>query len=240
MIQINLIPDVKQQYLNARKTRNIAISISILAGLASAGLVIVLGVTLSGQRIYELVADGDIESEYQQLTEVDALSEAVVLQNQLGDISGLNDSKIVSSRLFGFLEAVNPAGNNTIQYSTVILEPEERTMTIEAIAPSYAAVDIFVKTIQNTKLNYVSGDSDAEDPIASEVITAEQSLGEDGDGRQVVRFEMTITYSENLFSNSVSDVRIISPSGSIDVTDSRTGVPDTLFSVAPTTTTEEN
>ena len=43
MIQINLVPDVKQEMLRAQRMRNITISISILAGLMAGGAVVAMG-----------------------------------------------------------------------------------------------------------------------------------------------------------------------------------------------------
>jgi hypothetical protein len=240
MIQINLIPDVKQQYLNARKTRNIAVSVSIFAGFASVGLVVVLGLAIGAQRVFEMTVDNGIKDEYAKLTAVDSLDEAVVLQKQLSTIPSLNNDKIVSSRLFNFLEAVNPGGDNAVQFTNVTLNPDDTTLFIEGVAANYTAVDVFKKTINSTKLTYVSDGSSQEESIASGIENGDSSLGEDGDGQQVLRFSMTVTYNNNLFSNAISDAVIVSPKGPIDMTDSRTGVPDGLFSAAATDTGEGN
>ena len=60
MIQINLVPDVKQEMLRAQRMRNITISISILAGLMAGGAVVAMGLVLGGQAVTENVVASQI------------------------------------------------------------------------------------------------------------------------------------------------------------------------------------
>jgi len=53
MIEINLIPDVKQEFIRAQKVRNAAITFSILAGIVAGGIVVVLVLVLGAQSLHE-------------------------------------------------------------------------------------------------------------------------------------------------------------------------------------------
>jgi len=57
MIEINLVPDVKQEYIRARLLRNFVISISVVVGVSVVGLAIALGIILGGQVVAEKLQD---------------------------------------------------------------------------------------------------------------------------------------------------------------------------------------
>ncbi len=119
MIQINLIPDVKREYLRARRMRDIAISLSIVASIAGAALVGVMLLILFSQQAREYFADQGIKSEYEKLSNVEDLSDMVTIQNQLSLVSAQHQAKSMDSRLFSVLQAVNPAAPNDVRFTSV-------------------------------------------------------------------------------------------------------------------------
>lgn len=240
MIQINLLPDVKQEYLRARRTRNLAISSSIIAGLVAGGVVVVLALGLAAQATRELLVDGKIEDEYQTLSSTENLSELVTLQNQLNLISSQHENKSVDSRLFSMLQAINPAEPDDVQFSSVRLGAEDASLILEGVTGGgYAAVEALTKTIMNTKIEYLSGEEALSEPIATKVSIIGTGFGEDTSGKRVLRFEVSVDYHEQLFVNTAKEVEIVGPTKRIDVTDSRIGVPDSLFA-APIQDEEES
>lgn len=239
MIQINLLPDVKQEYLRARRTRNLAISISIFVGLAAVGVVVLLALMLGGQIARELLSDNKIDSEYEKMSQVENLSELVTLQNQLNLISSQHDKKSVDSRLFSFLQVINPKAPNDVQFSTVSLDPENLQLKLEGVtAGGYPAVEALKKTILNTDMEYVSNQERYSEPVSDRVSIESTSFGEDSSGRRVLRYEVVVDYHDMLFVNSAKNVKIVGPDRRIDVTDSRVGIPDSLFT-APLEEDEE-
>ncbi len=239
MIQINLLPDVKQEYLRTRRIRNTAISIAIITGLAAGGVVVLLVLVLGAQLTREVLADDQIKKQYAEMSQVDSLSELVTLQNQLELISSQHENKSVDSRLFSFLQAINPAAPNDVQFSSVSLDPSDFTITLEGLTDGgYPAVESLTKTIMNTKVEYVSGQEEMTDPVASQVAISETRFGEDSSGKRVLRFKIVVDYYEQLFVNTAKSVEIVGPDRRIDVTDSKVGVPDSLFT-APIEDEEE-
>lgn len=242
MIQINLLPDVKQEYLRAKRTRNVTISISILAGIGAGAIVVILLLILGVQAGLETLADGKIKEEYAKLSQVEDLSEMVTLQSQLETISSQHNNKTMDSRLFSVIQAINPSAPNSVQYTSVNLDPTEGVLSLEGVAASgYPAVELLKKTIDNTTIEYNEGE-DTElrnDSIASQVAIGETSYGENNDGARVLRFEIFVTFHDLLFSNQAKKMRILAPERRIDVTDSRIGVPSSLFT-APIDDEEDN
>ena len=92
----------------------------------------------------------------------------------------------------------------------------------------------------NTKVVTQSEGETVEEPIADAITTGETSFGESIDNRKVLRFSVTFTYPEVLFANSASSVRIVGPNGKTDVTDSKLGVPESLFNRQADDVKEDN
>ncbi len=230
MIEINLIPDVKQEFIHAQRLRAKVISMAILAMMAAITLVVVLAVALGAETVRNALADSSIDSEYKKMKSNTDLANVVTIQNQLANISKLDQSKTMSSRLFDVLTAINPQEPNSIKMTTVNLDPVAKTISIEGTAAnSYIATDAFKKTILNTNVAYSKSGSESTVPLTADVVLGETSYGEDATGKKVLRFKLTFAYPVELFSNEVTNVRVVTPTGTVDVTDSKTRVPESLF-----------
>jgi len=231
MIEINLIPDVKREHLRTRMVRNLVISVSIIVGIGVIAVVAVLGLVFGGQIAAEALQDREIKEKGEQLTSIEDLNETVTIQQQLGKIDEQHQNKKINSRMFDVLSAINPPAPNDIKISTFKLDPIEKTIFIEGSATNgYAALEVFKKTIISTKIQIKGEDSEEPIQLAQDIVDGEASFGENADGQKVLRFSFSFTYPDELFAVLDSSVSVITPSGKVDVTDSKVGVPDSLFS----------
>ena len=142
------------------------------------------------------------------------------------------------------IAAINPPAPNSVKLSKVTLDPAEHRLTLEgSTAGGYTATEVLRKTILNTKVisrpTQQTGVSPSEQALTDKVTLQDTSYGLDADGQRVVRFTIVFNYPEGLFDNTMSDVQIKTPDAKIDVTDSKSRVPDTLFS-APATSQKED
>ncbi len=231
MIQINLVPDVKQEMLRAQRVRNVTISVSILAGLAAAGVVAAMGLVLGTQAVTEGVLSGQIDKEFSKLKDTKDINNALTIQNQLNSITGLNDKRTIDSRLLDVLAAINPAEPNNVTLSRITLDPATNKLVLEgSAAGGYPATEVFRKTILNATVTGKQGDTPFEAPLTEEVALQDTSYGQDSTGKKVVRFTLSFVYPAGLFDNTLKEVKVTTPSLKVDVTDSRTRVPDSMFS----------
>ena len=231
MIEINLIPDVKREYLHAQRMRNGVISLSILVSIIAGAAVALLVVYVGTQSAREWLTDNEIKDQYSKISSVKDANQIVTIQNQLAQLSSMHKDKSIDSRIFDVLSAINPAAPNDVKMSTVSLDPSETKLSIEgSAANSFEATDKLKKMILNTKLSYTDGDNRVQTvKLADDVTVSDTSYGEDASGAKVLRFKLTFTYPKELLSNSSKNLRIEAPTGSTNVTDSRLHVPDSLF-----------
>lgn len=234
MIEINLVPDVKQEFLRAQRTRNTVISIAIIVGIAAVAAIVLISVIVGGQLALSSLNDRTIATENRKLQSVEDLNETVTLQNQLKQLATMHDQNTINSRIFDILTAINPPAPNDVTVSNFQLDPENNAVSIEGSAVNgYAAVEVFKKTILNTEFSYSDGGERVKDPLADTVNVSETSYGEDSEGRKVLRFVVSFTYPENLLSRTITDAKIVSPTSEINVTDSFIRVPNSLFAERP-------
>ena len=231
MIEINLIPDVKQELIKAQRTRTAVISGSILASIIAAGLVVVIALYVYGvQTFRSSILDGQIKDGAAKLTEVEDLSKILTIQNQLSKITALNNDKNINSRVFDMLSAVTPSGDNSVRFSQISIDSEETMIRLEGQTRAYDSMEVFKKTLRSAVIEYTTADSEEKEitPLASDISTGEVSYGEDSSGQKVLRFIISFTYAPELFSPATKAPSFkLSLDG--NVTDSYLGIPKSLF-----------
>ena len=228
MIEINLIPDVKRELLKAQNTRTAVISVSVLVSLIAGGVVVLLLLYIGSQAIRSAILDNTITDRSAELASVEDLSKTLTIQNQLTKISELNDQKNMNSRVFDVLYAVTPPDPNQVQFSQFLILNEDSTIRLEGQTPTYSSMETFKKTLDSAVLNYVEDGKDKTVKLASEISISDQSYGKDSQDQRVLRFVLTFTYADELFSSNTSSV-VAKLSTNGNVTDSYLGVPRSIF-----------
>lgn len=234
MIEVSLIPDVKQELIRARRMRATVVSVAILAMIVSGGVVALLAVyVFAGQGVRGYAADTAIKDNFSELSKVEDLSNMLTVQNQLEKISETHADKTISSRLFDVLSVIVPPAPNNVSLTSTEMDTEEGTLTIEGQSPTgFLAYEAFKKTIAATELNYYEdGNNEVMTAmLASDIIDGERSYGEDQDGRRVLRFSISFTYDPALF-DSASKRMVVQGPDRRNATDSFVAIPDSLFTV---------
>lgn len=231
MIEINLLPNVKRELLKTRAMRNRVISISFLVGGASIAAVVVLALILGSQIAAEAVQNGVIKDRNDKLMAVEDLNKVVTIQHQLTKINEQHSGKKINSRVFDVVTAVNPVAPNNVGFSDIKVNPESKTITLEGSAVNgYSALETLKKTILNTKVQTTDGDKSSEVSLTKEIKDGDTSFGENSEGKKVLQFSFSFEYAEELLAPANNGtVSVLTPTGKVDVTDSRQGIPDSLF-----------
>jgi len=230
MIEINLVPDVKQELIKAQRVRASVISIAILVGIVALGVVVMLAIWVFGvQTARNVITDNTIKSESQKLSGVEDISSTLTIQNQLSKLTQMHDSKHIDSRLFDILTTINPPEPNNVAITKLSLSSADSSITVQAQAVNgYPALEVFKKTIAATKFEFTKDGQSQSIPLATGISDSERSYGENAAGAKVLRFTLVFTYPQELFSRTVQNATIIAPTKT-NATDSFLGVPQSLF-----------
>lgn len=221
MIQFNLLPDVKQQYIKAKRQKHTVIVVSLLMAASSLFIFTMLFLTVNiFQKAHLRNLDDDIQVSTKSLNDIPDLNKVLTIQNQLNSLPGLHDKKPVTSRLFGYMSQITPAnvtiGNLSLNYA-------EETITITGQADSLSTVNKFVDTIKFT--SYKIGEEDQQEKPFSEVV-----LGTFARDETEATYTINFKFKPGIFDSS-KDVKLVIPK--IISTRSETEKPGDLFKELP-------
>lgn len=248
MIEINLIPDIKKEFIRAQRTRTAVISIAVLAVIIAVGISVVLVLyVFVAQALLLGHSDNRIKDESNKLAQVEDLSKILTVQNQVKQVGQTHANKSITSRLFNVLDGINPPYPNDITISSVKLDTQAHTLTIQAQAEgAYRALETYQKTLTAARLNYVRDGKSTTVPLVPDTSDTGLSFtdigyGDSSDGRKILSFKLTMTYTEELFDPALSNITISiegTDAKPKDVTDSANGVPESLFKEKTNTSKE--
>lgn len=231
MIELNLLPDVKKDFIKAQRSRNMLITGSILTVMIALGATILFALFVYGGQSFRISQlTSDIKTKEKALKEVKDIDKYLTIQNQLSKIDGLHQDKLIYSRLVDFLGMLNPSAPNNIQLNNLKVDGEAGTIVFEGSAPSYEAFNVFKDTLQNADVNFTTGDEDkptvSKEKLFDPVVVNASALSSQG-GKPSVSFTVTTTYSKNVFSAQARQVSVSVPN--METTNSVRQSPQPLF-----------
>lgn len=219
MIELNLLPDIKQEFIHARRQKRVVIAAMILTCIASVGLVVLLSFyAFAAQNLRQTLANDAIASKSKELKAEKDLVRNLTIQNQLSSLTQLHEAKPAYERLFEYLKVLNPESPNNISISKVTIATTLEsvdTLVIEGSAKDYQAVTVFKDTLDNAQLSYVDPDSGSKakvkTPLFTTVTISDTGIGKDSSGKEVASFKATLIYEPKAFAWNVTNSTVQVP-----------------------------
>ena len=197
MIQFNLLPDVKLQYLRATYRKRIIIFVSIVASAAFLLIFVLLFLFVRVNQPRHITnLDKDIGSEVSTLQAIPDLDRILTIQNQLNTLPGLHEEKVFSSRLFEYLAQLTP---QTASITNADVDLEAFTISLKGEADTLATVNKFVDTIKFTDYS-VEGEESSKGKAFSAVVL--QSFSVAAQGQTGVTYQIDFVYEPTIFADS--------------------------------------
>jgi hypothetical protein len=156
MIQFNLLPDVKQEYVKARRMKRLVMLASLAVSGAAIFLLLLMITTVDvvqKKSLHDL--NNDIAKYSKQLKSTPDLDKILTVQNQLNTLTGLHDKKVVTSRVFRYIAQVTPGQTSisklTVNFSNAANSTNAAgTFDIQGEAPTLDAVNAFTEELKST------------------------------------------------------------------------------------------
>jgi len=147
MIQFNLLPDVKVQFIKARKAKRMVMVISGLVVTVSFGLLAIMFSVTAFQDHHIESLNSDIKSYENKLTGTSDLAKILTIQNQLNSLPDIYAKRPVTSRLFGYIQATTPT---QVSINHLSLDFVENKLTVQGTTDTLATVNRYVDTLKFT------------------------------------------------------------------------------------------
>lgn len=158
-VQFNLLPDIKIEYLKARRQQHMVVLASVVASIAAVTVfVLLLSVVYGVQKKNLNDLNSDIQSASSELQSTKDLTKILTVQNQLKALPALHDQKVVSSRMFDYLSQVTP---NNVAIAKLDADFALNTLTISGSAPDLTAVNTYTDSLKFTKFKTKSSQKSA-------------------------------------------------------------------------------
>lgn len=230
MIQFNLLPDVKQQYIRTARLKRTAILASFLVAASSLFIFTMLLLSVyvfQKKNMNDLSAS--IKTNTEELKSTPDLDKVLTIQNQLKSLPELHGKKPVTSRLFGYLAKLTPA---QVSIGKIDVDLVGQTITVTGTADTLGTVNKFVDTIKFTT-HKDNNDTSADKPASktfSEVVLTTFNVNDKGSA-----YTITFKYDQSIFDSS-QNIEITVPS--ITSSRSETEKPTELFKALPDQNTQ--
>jgi Tfp pilus assembly protein PilN len=194
MIQFNLLPDVKMQYVKAKRTKRLIIS---TATLVSIGSIVIVGILFSvvqfGQKTHIKGLTEDIKSETAKIQATEGINELLTVQNQLTLLPGLHENRPETSRLFDYVTFMSPNG---IQVLSLSFDAGSSSIVIQGSADKISTVNKFVDNIKAITYKTQDNSEALGAPAFSQVAT--QLSGDNLEAS----FRIQLVFDPVIFSNT--------------------------------------
>lgn len=214
MIQFNLLPNVKLEYIKAQRIKRAVVAISgIVVGACIVFILILVSTVYGLQRGHINRVTEDIEKTATDIKSIDQIDRILTVQNQLISVNDLHADKPVTSRVFSFIESVTPSN---VSLSSAELNFETNRLELSGTTETIADINRFVDTLKFTEYYVIEldendetieaslPDDDDELPPAFESVVLD-SFGRRGEG--VASYTIVIEFNEMIF-DSREEIRL--------------------------------
>ncbi len=226
MMQLNLLPAVKMEYIKAERVRRLVITVSALVTIVAVALLLLLLSVDGLQRKHLGDLTNDIKAEGNKLQHEPQINKMLTVQNQLQSLTDLHASKPAAARLIGYLNQVTPASVNITDFT---VDYGQQTATITGTSGSLASVNQYVDTLKNTK--YSTDSNNDLQQAFSNVVLSSFSLNTDSqDAGQAANYTISLSYDKPIF-DITQNVKLAVPNITTTRLDSNQA--NDLFKAAP-------
>lgn len=148
MIQFNLLPEIKIQYIHARRQKHLVLLVSSLS-IAACLVVIIALVSIVFVVQKKSISDlsKDITAASDELQNTPNLTKMLTVQNQLKVLPTLHEEKAVVSRIFGYITQSTP---NEVSISRLNVDFATQLITISGSTNTLETVNRFTDTLKFT------------------------------------------------------------------------------------------
>lgn len=231
MIELNLLPDVKKEFLKAQRTCNRVVSGAILTSLVAGGLVAFLATTVYVAQSLMIKSMSDqIQQNYKTLAGKQEINKYLAVQSQLAAVDSVSQQRDLDSRLLDLIPQLNPASPSNVTLYSVMFTKSDKSLLLEGSTGSFEAVNNFRSTLQNAKITYKKDGQDQETMFFSAVDVAAPGMSK-ANGKVVVAFKAVLTYAPEVFDEHITDVKVVVPK--LVTSDGDQNAPKELFGEAP-------
>lgn len=232
MTELNLLPDIKLEYIKAQRMRRRVMAICVLVtGASVLILVLLLGVgAVQKKHLSDL--NKDIAAESSELKNKPDIEKILTVQNDIPSLNELHAKKPAMARVFDYLNQVTP---DKVSISELSIDTTTQTVTATGFTDALSTVNKYVDTLKFTK--YSEADSDTSTNAFNNVVLSSFGFSTDtaASADQAAGYTIVFQYDPTIFDITM-DIKLTVPT--LTTTRATVNTPTELFKSAPAKKTE--
>lgn len=200
MIQLNLLPDVKLEFIKAQRAQRLAFTIAFIASAVAITLLVIL-LSLTGlQKKHLNDLSKDIEDSTAKLQKQPQIGKILTVQNQLESLTQLHDQKPAAPKLLEYINQVTPT---QVDITSLTVDFTLQTASITGTADALSSVNKYVDTLKFT--TYTTQDDQTSKPAFSNIVLSSFGLGDGGGSKSnphPANYTITLSYDTAIFDTT--------------------------------------
>lgn len=206
MIEINLLPSVKLEYLKSQQIKHVVVIGSIFISLVSVGLLALLFLYVQVvQPKYQSNVQAKIDSALEDSKNKKDAVKVVTVQGALEQIPALQDKKHITSNMFIYLKEFTP---RDVSYSNVKVDLTASSLVLQGSATNFEQANVLANNLKSAKFTYDKSDKkQTVSPFTDVVFDGLTKSVQAQDGKSV-SFQITLKVDLTIFDQSIKDGKI--------------------------------
>ncbi len=209
MVQFNLIPSIKKEFLRVLLLKKIVFTITIIVtGLSFLVFVTLFIYVMFFQNNKLAKIDQVVQSKSATLIGNSNLNKILTIQNQLQTLPSIESKPPVVSRLFNFINQLTPT---TVTISSINLDFGQQTVAISGAANNLQTVNQFIDTLKFT--DYIDANnikSNQKKPAFSNIVLSSFSYNSSATNTSPASYSINFSFDPTIF-NSTSSIKLYVP-----------------------------
>lgn len=146
MVQFNLLPDVKLEYIKTQRTKHLVTFVATVTGVIAIGLLLFsMFVVYIVQKQLITNLNTDIATSSKQLKAIPNIDRMLTVQKQLDTLTGLHEKKPVMSRVFPYLQKLTP---EAVSLNKLQIDNTANTISLGGTADSLDTVKVYTNALK--------------------------------------------------------------------------------------------
>lgn len=191
MIQFNLLPDIKIEFIKAQRLKRILIVSSVAASIAAVGILLLAAGFSASRKIHLDNLTKDISRLQSELDGIEDLNRILSVQNQLDTLPALYDGRPAVDRLPEFLTKTTPVG---VGLGGVTVDFSNSTILITGSSETLQLINNYVDTL---KFTTYQTDEEGSQPMPAFTNVTVTQIGRSVDGAGI---ELSLTFDPQIFN----------------------------------------
>lgn len=223
MIQFNLLPDVKVQYIKTKRLKRIIVLAAMAISALSVLLLLLTFGYAQGKKNHIANQDKDIQEISQRFSDNTELTKILSVQNQLNALPALYNGRPAVGRTPDYLDQVVPEG---VRLGRFIIDYSLGTIEIAGTSESVnnsnalALINSFVDTLKYTTYVAVDSEGNKTEPVKAFDNVVLASFGRD---EEVASYSISLTFDPVIFDVTrevtLTVPQLVTTRSNVDVTE---------------------